>query len=69
MHQQRDYAFLKIDALEWWKVKKIRLIYRGPKKLSSFEKVVKPASTEPNFNAAKSHSEKVYKTKVVALKI
>ena len=34
MHKQRDYVFSEKDALEWWKIKKIEIIYGDPKKSS-----------------------------------
>ena len=52
MHNQSDYVFLKIDALEWWK--KIEIIYGDPKKLSSFKKAGKADLFQPNFSAATS---------------
>ena len=52
------------------KNKKIEIIYGDPKKLSSFKKAGKAASIQPNFSAATSLlRKKVYKIKVVALKI
>ena len=41
MHKQRDYVYLKIDALEWWKVKKI-------KKSIEIQKSYRPLKNQEN---------------------
>ena len=63
---QTDCVFMKIDALERWK--KIIITYRVLKKLLSFKNAGKPASSQNNLRHLQDFGEKVYKTKIVALK-
>ena len=52
--KQQGCVFLIVDALERWKIKKLKKIYGGPKKLSSFQNAGKLAFSQPSFNAATS---------------
>ena len=62
MLKQRDYVFLKVDALELWKIKSKKKIYGDTKKLLRLKNIGKLASSKPNFQAAEK--KKVNKMKI-----